>query len=159
MRRCKLHSRQRHVLAHILGVENEALLELHILRLMLLSHILVVVVVMLLLLLLLLLSCVSLVHLLLLLLLFLSLLLLLCSSMSLRELFRCWLLCPTPFFFELLVDEADAPSRLLVDLFENSNDLFLLESVGDNFTCVCERTNGYGGDAATDVVSRLFRPV
>ena len=151
MRGCELHSRQRHVLPHILGVKYEALLELHALLLMLLLHILVVMM-------LLLLGRMSLLHLLLLLL-FLSLLLLLCGSMSLRKLFRCWLLCPAPFFFELLVNEADAPSRLFVDFLENSNDFFLLVSVGDDFACMCERTNGYGGNAAADMVSRLFRPV
>ena len=85
MRRRELHSRQRHVLSQILGVEYEALLELHgLLLLMLLLHILVVV--MLLLLLLLLLLCrMSLLHLLLLL---LSLFLLPRGSMSLRKLFR-----------------------------------------------------------------------
>ena len=153
MRGCELHSRQRHVLAHILGVEHEALLELHILLLlMLLLHILVVMM-------LLLLSRMSLLHLLLLLLLFLSLLFLLYGSMSLRHLFRRWLLCPTPFLFELLVDETDAPPGLLVYFLKYPNDFFLLVSVGDDFACMCERTNGYGGNAAADMVSRLFRPV
>jgi len=153
MRGCELHSRQRHVLAHILGVEYEALLELHILLLlMLLLHILVVMM-------LLLLSRMSLLHLLLLLLLFLSLLLLLYGSMSLRHLFRCWLLRPTPFFFELLVNETDAPTGLLVNFLKDSNDLFLLGSVRDDFACMCKRTNGYGCDAAANIVSRLFRLV
>ena len=61
MRGCELHSRQRHVLPHVLGVKYEALLELHALLLMLLLHILVVMM-------LLLLGRMSLLHLLLLLL-------------------------------------------------------------------------------------------
>lgn len=153
MRGCELHSRQRHVLAQILGIECEALLELHILLLMLLLHILVVMM------LLLLLSRMGLLHLLLLLLLFLSLLFLLYSSMSLRHLFRCWLLRPTPFFFELLVDEPDAPPGLFIDFLKDSNDLFLLGSVCDDFSCMCKRAYCYGGDAAADVVSGLFLPM
>ena len=150
MRGCELHSRQRHVLAHILGVEYEALLELHILLLlMLLLHILVV---------LLLLSRMSLLHLLLLLLLFLSLLLLLYGSMSLRHLFRCWLLRPTPFFFELLVNKTDAPTGLLVDFFEDANDFFLLGSVCDDFSCMCKRAYCYRCDATANRVSILLRP-
>ena len=152
MRWCELHSRQRHVLAHILGVEYEALLELHILLLlMLLLHILVVMM-------LLLLSRMSLLHLLLLLLLFLSLLFLLYGSMSLRHLFRRWLLCPTPFFFELLVDETDAPTGLLVDFFEDANDFFLLGSVCDDFSCMCKRAYCYRCDATANRVSILLRP-
>ena len=148
MRGCELRSRQRHVLAHIAGAEYEALLELHILLLlMLLLHILVV---------LLLLSRMSLLHLLLLL--FLSLLFLLCGSMSLRHLFRCWLLRPTPFFFELLVNKTDAPTGLLVNFLKDSNDLFLLGSVRDDFACMCKRAYCYRCDATANRVSILLRP-
>lgn len=127
LRRSELHGRQRHVLCHVLRVEHEALLQLHALLLKVLLVLLV-------------LSGVGMLHLLLLLL--LSLLFLLRCSMSLRELLWGRFFLPSPFLFEFFVDKADPPASFLVNLLEDVYDFFLLLSICENFTCVCERSNG-----------------
>jgi hypothetical protein len=80
---------------------------------------------------------------------------LLSCGMSLRHLFRRGLFGPTPFLFELFIHEADAPASLLVDLFEDPEDFFLLTAVGEYLACVCERADGDRSDAAVFNVSKL----
>ena len=88
-------------------------------------------------------------------LLFLSLPFLLSCGMSLCHLFRRGLFGPTPFLFELFVHEADTPACLLVDLFENLENFFLLTAIGEYLACVCEGADGYRGDATVYNVSKL----
>ena len=127
LRWCWLHRRKGHILSDALRIEIKSLLQLHVLVLLvdLLLHLL-----------------------LLLLLGFEPLFFLLRGCVSLRELLRRRLLGPAPFLLQFFVDKADAPAGFLVDLFEDSDDFFLLATVGEDFARVSEGANGYGGDAA-----------
>ena len=61
---------------------------------------------------------------------FLRFLLLAGRCVRLRELVRRGFFVPTPFLFEVFVDEADFPAGLLVDLVEDLENFFLLVALG-----------------------------
>lgn len=72
---------------------------------------------------------------------------LLTMGVSLSEFLRRDLLVPSPFLLELLVDEANAPAGLLVDLFEDLEDFFLLFAVGEDLCSMSQRSYRHGRDA------------
>jgi len=73
--------------------------------------------------------------------------------MGLGELMGRRFFVPFPFVFQILVDEADAPAGVLVDLLEDLKNLLLFATVGEDFGGVSKRANGDRRDAPVCMIS------